>query len=60
MKFNSAGKIFIVGLAVMGAVTIYACSCSCTDSQQTVPDPVLKSSNRLLFQKRDRNVLINI
>jgi hypothetical protein len=51
MKIYSKGKILVTGLAILSAVTIYACSCSCTDSQSTVPDQVLKNSNNFIISK---------
>lgn len=48
---NSAGKILIAGLVLIGTVTFFACSCSCTDSQSSVPDQVLKNSNQFIISK---------
>lgn len=51
MKFNSTGKILTAGLSIIAAVTFFACSCSCTDSQSSVPDQVLKNSNEFIIAK---------
>ena len=48
---NSTGKILIAGLILIGTVTFFACSCSCTDSQSSVPDQVLKNSNEFIISK---------
>ncbi len=51
MNFNFTGKILIGLLAVIAGVTLFACSCSCTDSQSNVPDNVLKNSNRFIVSR---------
>ncbi len=51
MNFNFTGKILIGLLAVIAGVTFFACSCSCTDSQSTVPDNIVKSSNRFIVSR---------
>jgi hypothetical protein len=51
MILSSTGKILIASLAIIGAVTFFACSCSCTDSQSSVPDQVLKNSNQFIISK---------
>ena len=51
MNFNSTGRIIIALLSMIAGVTFFACSCSCTDSQSTVPDNVLKNSNRFIVSR---------
>ncbi len=59
MNFNSIIKILIGLLAVSAGITFFACSCSCTDSQSTVPDNVLKSSNRFIVSRVGQEFLDN-
>jgi hypothetical protein len=51
MKFNFTGKILVTVISTLSAFAIYACSCSCTESQSNVPDIVLKNSNRFIVSK---------
>jgi hypothetical protein len=51
MNFNSTGRILISLLSIIAGVTFFACSCSCTDSQSTVPNNVLKNSNRFIVSR---------
>ncbi|HEY6906612.1 MAG TPA: PepSY domain-containing protein [Ignavibacteriaceae bacterium] len=51
MILNLYGKILIAGFVIIGSVVLYSCSCSCTDSESNVPDPVLKNSNEFVISK---------
>ena len=51
MNLKFTGKILIAGLALIGAAAFYSCSCSCTESQSTVPDKILKNSNNFIISR---------
>lgn len=51
MKFEYTGKILIGFLSVFAGVTFFACSCSCTGSESTIPENILKSSNRFIVSR---------
>ncbi len=51
MRFISTGNILTFALSLAGAITLYACSCSCTESQSTVPDQILRNSNNFIKSK---------
>ena len=51
MNLKFTGKILIAGLALIGTAAFYSCSCSCTDSQSTVPDKILKNSNNFIISR---------
>ena len=51
MNFISPGKILAAGLTLIASLTFYACSCSCSDSQSTIPERVLRNSNNFIISK---------
>lgn len=51
MKRKTAGKIFILILAVTVSAVIYSCSCSYSNPQISIPDRVLKKSNDFIVSR---------
>lgn len=51
MILNNTIKILVFGILLSVVVTFYSCSCSCMESQSSIPENVLQKSNQFVVSK---------